>query len=437
MPQKNRGLMRSMARLSEANSAISDLQLALERMAGINDNSYAFRTLSFSPKAVGVIGGDLNLRVKAKWSDGVSGYVVYRRPTTYDEQMQKWVSFMTANDQADEILQTEDCEYILAPAFDEEVTGGISDLNDLRTKYVIPIPYDVTPQVILTPKGYWVQGIDFITTLGALITPHDPNLAFPNGKITCQMLQRRSSSWFDYIWQVDNVTSSGIFIANYYRNTQNPGAFASAIAEACGLQVLPWDATLLEVDTFCRFRYYRFDQGLLITDYPHDPMEAGLFYRKGTVIGDAVKVYSRPQGATWTWFRQLDWSAGLSLDGITPFSGLVAPDRPCRTYANGQTGGNIHAAITLDGDEQVQTKFWNHVGNAEIISGNYLNTVIGLSGPNDVKYVNPVDIYWQYLLSDRALIIELKTAVMGDYWDKRARAFIEREKPCGSLVIYR
>ena len=437
VPQEPRQVVRSLARLVEANSANADLQLAYDRMAGANNNSYAFRTLSFLPGAVGVIGGDLNLRLRTQWGDGTQTYVIYRRPMNYGAMLEKWLSFMTVNKAANEVLQTEGEEYILSPAFGEVDVGAQIDLMDLRTKYVIPIPFGVWPQVILTQDGYWIQGEDFVTTLGAIITPHDPLLAFPGGRITCQMLQRSSSSWMDYILQVDDMISSGQFVAQYYRGSQNPGAFRKAIAEASGLVVLPWDGFLQEVATFGRYAYYRFDTGLLVTDYPHTAMAANAFYAKGTIIGDGVKVYSQPQGGGWGWFRQLDWSAGLSLDGLTPFDELKVPDQPCRAYATTETDGNIHARIQISGDQATQDLYWKYVETAENITGNYLNSVVGLSSVNDVKFVNPLDIYWQYFLSKNAIVIELQTAAMGDYWNKRALSFIAREKPCGSIVILR
>lgn len=437
MKPEPRNVSRSMSRLIEANSAVSDLQLAFDRMAGENNNNYAWRTVSFPPNAVGVIGGDLNLRLRTTWGTDTQTFVVYRRPMNYGRMLEKWLSFMTVDETVSEILETEGEEYILAPAFDEVEVGTQINLMDLRTKYVVPVPFGVWPQVILTATGYWIQGEDFVTTLGAIVTPHDPLLAFPDGKITCQMLQRTAPSWMDYILGVDDMDSSGKFVARYYRDSQNPGTFRSAIAEASGLTVLPWDAYLQEVTAFGRYTYYRFDLGLLVTNYPHTPMTAGAFYEEGTIIGEGVKVYSQPQGGNWGWFRELDWSAGMSLDTLTPFLGLTVPDRPCRAYATSETDGNIHARIQIEGDQDVQDKYWNYVAYGENTTLNYLNTVINLASVNDVKYVNPLDIYWQYFLAQNAIVIELETAAMGDYWDKRARSFIAREKPCGSIVILR
>jgi len=48
-----------------------------------------------------------------------------------------------------------------------------------------------------------------------------------------------------------------------------------------------------------------------------------------------------------------------------------------------------------------------------------------------------MDIYWEYFLAQRVIVIELQTATMGDYWHKRALNFIAREKPCGSIVLIR
>ena len=437
VPKEPRQLVRSLSRLVEANSANSDLEIAFERLAGQNANSYAFRTLAFNPAAVGVIGGDLNLRLKTQWGDGTQTYVVYRRPMNYGRMLEKWLSFMTVDESVSEILQTEGEEYIIAPAFNEEEVGTQINVDDLRTKYVVPVPFGVWPQVILTTDGYWIQGEDFVTTLGAIVTPHDPIKAFPNGKITCQMLQRTAPSWMDYILQVDDMTSSGKFVAQYYRDSQNPGSFRKAIAEAAGLSVMLWDSRLDEVTTFGRYTYYRFTEGLIITDYPHTLMPADTHYPEGTIIGGGVKTYAQPQGGGWGWFRELDWSAGLPLDSLTPFKGLTVPDQPCRAFSVAETAGNVHARIQLQGDQDTQDRYWAHVAQGEITTGNYLNSVVGLSSTSDVKFINPMDIYWEYFLAQRVIVIELQTATMGDYWHKRALNFIAREKPCGSIVLIR
>ena len=137
------------------------------------------------------------------------------------------------------------------------------------------------------------------------------------------------------------------------------------------------------------------------------------------------------------WWAALDWSDGLSLDGLCAFPGLTAPNEPRRAYAVDEDD-DVHVRIDLDGPTAQQDLFWASVKRNELLTGNYLNAVVGLSSISDVKFVNPLRLMFEYLLGACGIVITRRNV---GQWSGSNRArfenFVSREKPLGSIIIVR
>lgn len=86
--------------------------------------------------------------------------------------------------------------------------------------------------------------------------------------------------------------------------------------------------------------------------------------------------------------------------------------------------------------QDVHTRFWNHQATMEDITGVFLADAIGLA-PNTSTGVNLLDLYFQYLLGPKGLVVELKRTVDNTAEVARAERFLRREKPLGAALILR
>jgi hypothetical protein len=419
-------LIRILSKLSDRCSISGDMELAARRLAGETTNLYSFRTVRFEHSSVEVMGADLNLR------QNVSGFDIVARPADYSDQFQRFSQGKTENL---EVIQTETKNFLLFPIHNEEKVNPQFSAADMSPCYLIPLPSGAKPVVISHVEGDWLLGVDFRTFPGGIWTKRDPLKAFPDGKMHCAVVEKKSPTWFDYVFGVDNPSGSGLNVVNYYRVSQSPLAFEKALAEACGLFVSPFDGVVTKIVDGPDFVFYSVGNNTMIVDYPHTRLLLGESVRKGQIIGGAIEVAVKPPGAPSGWYRAFDWSEGLSLDALCPVKGLVVPDKPVLVTGTDAGGGNIHARMSLQGSQEALETYWAHVAFSEKACNKYLNSIIGLTSESDTKVVNPLNIFFDYLLGDRVLLIGLKTEEMGTYWHRRALEFIRREKPTGCLPV--
>lgn len=114
----------------------------------------------------------------------------------------------------------------------------------------------------------------------------------------------------------------------------------------------------------------------------------------------------------------------LSHTGFTVLlSGPAASD----AYFHWQSGINYL---------NIRERFWAHQAAMEDITGVFLADVLGLTAPGFVS-ANLIDIFFQYLLGNRGLIVELKQSNDNDAHVERAQRFMLREKPLSSTLIVR
>lgn len=425
-----RPILRSLLEFSNCSNAYAALQGLPRWLLGDNQEILQKHLFTIDPRQVVQIGADLQQRLLLRAATPELGYLITYRPGSYDLGLSGHAALLTEDA---EILSAEDGFYLLFPMENAETELNIR-AEDLYPRYVVPFPFDLHPVSLLTSTRTLVVGLDFAQGDGCLVFNESPAVIFPDGKFIAQTSARTRKALLSYTLQLDGCQTSGHHVVRYLRETQSLPAFQLAIAEIAGAVIIPWDATLHEVTTVNGAKKYYFDAGVLTVNYAHTPLTAGTRYSKNTIIGGVVAVHGR-QSAGDSWYRALDWGDGLSLDGLCPFKGLRAPDQPCRAFAVAAST-DVHVRLSLQGDSEVLARYWEHVRRSELACGKYLNAVVGLTGVSDVKFVNPMEIIFRYLLANRGIAIWLDKEALGPLADKRARDFIAREKPVGSIPLF-
>jgi hypothetical protein len=170
---------------------------------------------------------------------------------------------------------------------------------------------------------------------------------------------------------------------------------------------------------------YTFEQETLRVNYDHTPLIVGTTYTADRIIGDGVQIFY-DQGDGKTWWRQLNWGAGISLDPILKtFSGLPLLDRDTLVYSAGSDPGSVdgsklHARIKLTDDFYSEEPYWDWVAARETGSGYYINGLVGL--PEDPTSSVPTPFGYNYpslpslnLLTEDWLSLTLPATVGYDY----------------------
>lgn len=237
---------------------------------------------------------------------------------------------------------------------------------------------------------------------------------------------------------------TGENIIKYIRENQSATALRLALCEVAHLVILPQDSVLQAAHEDGKKTVYTFNNFNCVVRYTHDALTVGETYPAGTIIGgEYIKVYSATSGNAEQWWRKLDWSDGLVLTG--PFAGLTIPDRIVRFYwvsdwtdTTGTTRKHIRADFD-DSDTALLDRFWQQIHDSEERTERTLTDVSELSTVDEGVDVNLniLDFYFRQIYKDRGVVIDLRTAELGDRIDRAVNSFLRRELPVGSIPIKR
>lgn len=422
------GLVRGLTELT-ATAATQELLHVGARLTAATNGQIGFRTLKVDPKRVVLFSPEMQKRVLTRFA---GGYVIRPMEAAVAESIADH-GFIILEGEAS-LLGTEGGVLVAFPM--PGFTVASSDTTSvLRPRWLVPIQEEIEPVRILSLKGELMCGCDFVTTPGLLHFFEDPTKLFrmPYVPVACSEFQ--PFTMLRYSLKLDAAVSDVGPVSRYFREAQTAKTFQAAIACASGLTVLPSESRLnLVLPLPVGYRYV-FADYVVEARYAHTPLTPGTTYLRNHVVGDQVRVtggsYDRPM-----WYRDLDWSQGLSLDSLSPFKGLVAADGQRRAYTTDLIHGDkYHVRIQLDGDETTQDRFWTRVAAAELNTGRYLCDVLGLVGEGETQ-VNPVDVFFKNGLVRNAIVVDLVAMPTLEFL-ARALTFIENEKPVGASVITR
>ena len=413
-----REIRQSLLYLSRCAAVYRIFQNGMRRMVGLCDQIVEDLPVQFSPAAVVQIGADLQERmlVQAQTSEG--GVYVLRRPSSYHLRTTGAVPVLNENN---EIISNEMGETILTFVGPGDVVSFCLSATALYPRYVVPIPEGLRPTMLSVGDRDLVVGLDFVVGDGCIITHETPELLFPEHFFMIRSARTTTTAPLSFTWQLDGLTTPGVKVSRYLRESQSLYSFRLAILEVAGITMLPKAGILQAIKVHGDTTRYIFEDFVVAVPYAHTPLVIGAFYDQDYAISDGLQVFG-PSGGSW--WRELDWSEGLSLDGLTPFSGLVVPDQVVRfSWSAGEF-------FPISGDSAVRAKFWAHVRQSEEITGHPLTDVAP-----DGSCRNPIDFIFQFLLGSRAVIVRIDPDVLGGLNTKRVLDFIHREHPVGSVVI--
>ena len=338
--------------------------------------------------------------------------------------------------------------------------------------WILPItPGAVIPFCIQAAARKLVVGIDFFVVKDQfLLFRVDPRILFDGSSYLIVTGRQARRSLLEYPLGV-HVKGRIQPVVNYCRNNQTPAALQAALVEIAGIASLPSTQKLLAINVVdATETIYTFSTDVIRVTYAHPLLTVGQTYQAGYIIGGAIQVVAGSGHSTTDWWREVDWQGGISLDPLMAFKGLRLPDQLVWAYAAGvDPNGNVHTRIPLSADFWAEKAYWDGVALKETNQGYYLNSVVGITptanhygdfstmvtnyeaintlnaeeglpqiSPNtnnllDKRLVNPLDTFFQAILSSRALIITVDLSMVSNA--QGLFNFISREVPFGAATI--
>ena len=435
-------LARAITHLLDSNNAVSNLSNTASKLSGSLQNYKFNTTIKFNPKDISVININLQQRDKTGTYPNItitrpSKYTLFRTGGLRVENLSTDATAETYTAPSGDLLGDVDSEIMLFDTGDANVDFNF-EADDARPLYFLPIANTILPVCIATDSKELTVNTSFITNAGYIIFFEDPTELFPDDIIFCRSALVTESHIMDYTYQVDNLYSSGSYVAQYMRKTNSPTALHLALSEVAGLPIIKQDAILEAIYENANFIVYEFDnQVIKVPSYiEHTPLTVGTTYSKNTVIGaDYIKVYSAANTAADPWYRttELDteWTTnGLNISSVTPFS-VIVPDATSTFTANGAPSATAH--LLLSGFTGSQTAaYWNFVRQSEIHSGFYIANVAGVTAG---ATANAVDFYFENMLQYNSVVIKLRTQELGSEIHSNVLAFIQRDLPINVTPI--
>lgn len=400
--------------------------------------------IPWQPSNVMTLGPDLQERIVVLWSDadldGVGGWWAVSRPTSFTLGLEDHATIeLTLPDSTTIILSSNGCEYYLFPAEGESDGLPVSAL-DMRTKWLVPIPSNIRPQVLEIPGRFLVAGIDFQWMPGVLVFTENPHALFKDS-IVCQSAWVEVPYMFGYAQGVDGLQAPKRAVAHFQQRAQTASTLRAALVELLGRRIADTTRWVTSVQAYCTTRVYQLDDGTSLTiEYPHHEYAVGDVITAGTVIGLGIDTWG-PNRDDPNWFAVCPWGDGLPLSVVSPFAAkdLYIPNAPCRFEAYEEVAGKLHVRPWLPGNQDDShselERYWAWIKAAEQAQGVYLNDILGLAAEGDDVMINALQFYFENGLSEHALVIYLDPAVISTSDKQRVRKFLEAERLHDTVYI--
>jgi hypothetical protein len=444
---------RAFSHLLDNNNSVNAMSGAIQRLSGEGQVYKSNYTISFNPLDVRILNFNINQRYETGSypSLTVARLVKYSLPNTGALQIEALpldspspapedTSTTSSNTLADS-----DYGNFWFPLEDSNRTVLFST-DEARPLYFVPIPLALEPISITTNNRELTVGCSFVSGPGYLLFYEDPYTLFPGNNIFVRNSLARESHTMDYVYQVDNLYSDGRYIAAYMRATHSVDALKLALSEIAGLPILHEASVLQQIYENYDVNVYEFDtQVISVPNYiEHAALSVGTTYPAGMIFGtEYVKIYSAANISDTPWYRTSDldevWSAdGLSIDTITPFTGIVVPDFTGTFAYNGSTAGGGTAHYYISGVTGGNTgDYWAFVRASETYTNKYLAsaTVNGATGITAGTTANCINFYFDNMLTYNSVVIKLRTQELGTERHQNVMSFIRRDLPINVTPI--
>jgi len=429
---RTKELMRTLTRMGELVNAPYQLQALAGQLVGETESCLPYLTVKFGLGDVAVIGRDMHTKIRTELQLASGERLTfYRLPDRRDGGFANHSIIEAFTSDAAAGLGSESCQFLAFPDRDANPIQVAS--SDWALHYLVAIPANVKPSGILTPTRNLLAGVDFEVSEGCLLFQENPHDLFPEGFMTLMGCRSTMPNPFDYTYGVDPFFGPGDTITNFQRVDSSPAALEKAAATAAGLVIAPFNGVVSRRFDHCQGSRYVTASGVLDVPYKHSRKQVGDAIVKGEIMGGGLKLYWRTGSPGW--HRAVDWSSGLQLDNLCPVPGVILPDRNCRCWAEGSSGGKLLTRIDMGNTSEIEDAFWSHVRTSEDLTGLFLNDVIGLTDVNDVRYINPLDFYFEQYFGDRAVVAHLRLRGVSEEKRRRAIHFLQTERLVGTLLF--
>ena len=438
-------LARSMSHLVDGNNAVSTMSGAIQRLSGDGEVYKNNFTLTYNPADVRI----LNININQRYTTGSYPALTVSRPVQYSLPNTGALQTLALPvDEAPDILST-NVSNTLGDNDNANFWFDLADssrtvlfnINDARPLYFVPIPYLVEPISITTSTRELLIGSSFIAGPGYLLFYENPYDLFPDNIIFVRSATNLQTHLMDYTYQTDNIYSDGRYIAKYMRATHSADALKLALAEVSGLPILHEYSLLQNISYNNDGTIYQFDtQVVFVPSYiDHTGLTAGQNYNGGLIFGsEYIKIYTASNVSYTPWYRTPElntiWSTkGLSLNSITPYSGIKIPDNNGTFTYNGATAVGSTAHYLLNSVTGSNTAgYWSFVRSSETYTSKYLADIAGVTlGAT----ANGIDFYFDNMLSYNSIIIKLRTQELGSEQHQNVLSFIRRDLPINVTPI--
>lgn len=439
-------LARAITHLLDGSNAVSKMGVSVQNLSGEMTAYLNNVTHTFNPKDVRI----LNFNPQKRYLTGTYPAITITKPLKYSLPYTGALQIEALGPTSDPENIVTDLENTLA---DNDYGNFWFELEDsdrtilfstdqARPLYFIPVPLNITPISITTKYRELTIGCSFRAGPGYILLFEDPVSLFPNNLITFRSVLQSKSHTMDYTYQVDNIYSDGRYIAAYMRQTHSASALRLALAEVAGLPILFSDSVLQQVISNYDCTIYEFDSQVITVPsfIEHTALTVGESYAAGTIFGEEyIKIYSASNVSDTPWYRTSDlddvWSSdGLSLQNISPFSGVIVKDSVGSFAYNGATGGGTaHYYLSGTGITGSNTSgYWNFVRYSEIYTDKFLADIPGVTYG---ATANCIDFYFENMLTYNSLVIKLRTKELGSEKHSNVMSFLQRNLPINTTPI--
>ena len=439
-------LLRALSGLPGHSGTLPTLISGMQTIAGATAGQWAGKHWEFTADSVIVIGPNLQQRIRTLWNATgfTSGYVLQRVPEANAEYPIVGYtpiageSLTTAGGVS--LMLTENMEYWLFPG-----NGGVQVLspkqNEVILKYAVPIPAGYFPTSLRNSKGKeFTLGVDYNQSGNLLMfNSEHPDKLFPNRCIIAPAGWENTEGPLNYTLGLDQVPTTP-FVAEYLRNNQSAPAWLRALAAASGFSVAVRNSVVCDVDVRGVDTFYTTTDGEVIKiSYPHHALASGSVINRGDIIGSPLRIFYMRNAADTEWWAQLNIGQGLNMDGLCPFKGIVMPNYIVGARYLGPVGGTgtSHPVdFPLLGNAESITKFWYAMRRNELLTGNFINSAIGVTSTSGPKGINPTRLMFDYALTETLWVVErYQFPIWPNAIQVKYNQFINAERPFGSIVI--
>lgn len=403
--------------------------------SGESEAGLAYQYHRFVERDVNYVGPDIQQRIQVMARGTVEGtnsgtpgaiFAVSVRPEYYDLGLSDHVTLQGDSAGAPAILLENGLSIFVPAIYGMSGAPPLIPPEALFKTFVMKIPTELHPVALTTVGRELLVGIDFVQGDGCLIFRENPLHLFPYNGFVVRYATKERRALLSYTLQADSLYTAGRAVSEYHRNNQSPAQLCRALQELAQLKPLVKGGVLSEVQRDGDTTRYVFPDEVVAVRYRHTELVEGTNYPAGRVIGEEYIRVSYDTGGRPLWYRELNWGAGLYLDGLCPVRGITLPDAMCAVTAD---GGSVRVALL--GAPDALDRFWRHVHNSEAATGICLGAVLAPG------LVNPLDFWFTYLLGAKAYVIDLRTKQLGRAIHNQVLDFIANNKPCGALPIIR